>query len=225
MPVPHPCWEPVYDNCVRPEGQQIKPMLHRFKTKNHLSWAQEPLYHWMEHFCLWVEHMFFCHIICKSQVMLQGFYLQPFFFMLGFRQGKWKSILLGWVTERNFKGILSFPTFCCFWHKSWELDYLESSRTSQSTFPILSFQNILVFIIRYSQKGEGFIIFFWWNATNMRRSRAKPMSDKIVAAKSDPLSWATFCICVYLTSLLLQDFLLLFLPPLPRADGVLRFQG
>lgn len=144
----------------RAQLQQLKPMLHRFKTKNHLSGAQEPLYHWMEHFCSWVEHVLFCHIICKSRVMLQDFYLQPFFFMLGFRQGEWKSISLGWVTEHNFKGILSFPTFCCFWHKSWELDYLESSRTPQSTFPILSFQNILVFIIRYSQKGEGFINFF-----------------------------------------------------------------
>lgn len=147
-------------DCARPRGQQLESMVRRFKTTNQLSWAQEPLYHWMEHFFSWVEHMLFCHIICKSRVMLQDFYLQPFFFMLGFRQGKWKSISLGWVTEHNFKGIPSFPTFCCFWHKSWELDYLESSRTPQSTFPILSFQNILVFIIRYSQKGEGFINFF-----------------------------------------------------------------
>lgn len=188
------------------EGSNLSQWSTDLRTKNQLSWAQEPLYHWMEHFFSSVEHMLFCHIICKSRVMLQDFYLQPFFFMLGFRQGKWKSISLGWVTEHNFKGIPSFPTFCCFWHKSWELDYLESSRTPQSTFPILSFQNILVFIIRYSQKGEGFINFFLWNATNMRRSRAEPRSDKIVAAKSDPLSCTTFCICVYLTSLLLQDF-------------------
>lgn len=63
----------------RAQLQQLKPMLHRFKTKNHLSGAQEPLYHWMEHFCSWVEHVLFCHIICKSRVMLQDFYLQPFF--------------------------------------------------------------------------------------------------------------------------------------------------
>lgn len=81
VPVPYPCWEPMYDDCFRPKGHNCSnsSQCSRFKTKNHLSGAQEPLYHWMEHFCSWAEHALFCHIICKSRVMLQDFYLQLFF--------------------------------------------------------------------------------------------------------------------------------------------------
>lgn len=43
----------------RVQHQQLKPMLCTFKTKYHLSWAGELLYHWMECFFSWVEHVYF----------------------------------------------------------------------------------------------------------------------------------------------------------------------
>lgn len=152
IPIESPCMMIVSDQ----KGNNLSQRSTGLKLR---TTSLKPRSHYIIEWSTFSHEWNTCYFV-TSFVNLQDFYLQPFFFMLGFRQGKWKSILLGWVTERNFKGILSFPTFCCFWHKSWELDYLESSRTPQSTFPILSFQNILVFIIRYSQKGEGFINFF-----------------------------------------------------------------
>ncbi len=178
---PHPCREPTCENCFR-AGYDFRSSSQCSEDLKLCTTCLEQgscyIIEWSTFSHAW-HTCLFCHIICKSPVTAQDFYLQPFFSCWVFDKVNEKTISLGWVTEHNFKGILSFPTFCCSWHKSWELHYLKSSRTLQSTFPILFFQNILVFIIRYSQKGKVFLIIFFCSASNMRRSRAKPESGKI----------------------------------------------
>lgn len=101
-------------DCVRPKWQQLEPMVHRFKTKNQLSWAQEPLYHWMEHFFSWAEHMLFCHIICKSRVMLQDFYLQPFFSCWVFDKVNENPSLLAELQSVTSRAFLHFQPSVAF---------------------------------------------------------------------------------------------------------------